>query len=101
MIRASDTTYHTWLERGHHQVSSGDNKDKDKDTHKHKYKDKDRAFKKESLPVYINLVLMRSNRYIQTRSDMALHLTKTDKDKYKDKDIPKDKDKGKDKDKVH
>ena len=30
---------------------------------------------------------MRSNRYIKTSSDMALHLTKTDKDKYKDKDI--------------
>ena len=47
MIRASDSTYHTWLERGHHQVSSGDDKDKDKDTHKDKYKDKDRAFKKK------------------------------------------------------
>ena len=31
MIRASDSTYHTWLERGQHQVSSGD----DKDTYKH------------------------------------------------------------------
>ena len=27
MIRASDSTYHTWLERGQHQVSSGDDKD--------------------------------------------------------------------------
>ena len=32
MIRASDSTYHTWLERGQHQVSSGDDKDKYKDT---------------------------------------------------------------------
>ena len=41
MIRASDSTYHTWLERGQHQVSSGDDKDKYKDT-QIKYKDKDR-----------------------------------------------------------
>ena len=29
---------------------------------------------------------MPSNRYIQTKSDMALYQTKTDKDKDKDKD---------------
>ena len=45
MIRGSDSTYHTWLEREQHRVSSGD--DKDKDTHKDKYKDKDRVFKKK------------------------------------------------------
>ena len=32
MIRASDSTYHTWLERGQHQASSGDDKDKYKHT---------------------------------------------------------------------
>ena len=47
MIRATDSTYHTWLEGGQHRVSSGDDKDKDKDTHKDKYKDKDRALKKK------------------------------------------------------
>merc|ERR1712016_83982 len=47
MIRASQSTYHTWLERGQHQGSSGDDKDEDTDTHKDKYKDKDRALKKK------------------------------------------------------
>ena len=47
MIQESDTTYYTWLERGYHRVSVGDDKDKEKDTHKDKYKDKDRAFKKK------------------------------------------------------
>ena len=47
MIRASQSTYHTWSERGQHQGSSGDDKDEDTDTHKDKYKDKDRALKKK------------------------------------------------------
>ena len=61
MIRASHSTYHTWSERGQHRGSSGDDKDKDKDTHKDEYKDKD-SFQEESLPVYINLVILR--RYL-------------------------------------
>ena len=48
MIRASQSTYHTWSERGQHRGSSGDDKDK--------YKDKDRSFKKKVF-LYIKVEL--------------------------------------------
>ena len=58
-------TYHTSLERGQHQGSSGDDKGNDKDTHKAKYKDKDKGktFKKK-----VKVLCLAINIYRQTGS---------------------------------
>ena len=52
MIRALQSTYHTWSERGQHWGSSRGDKDEDTDTHIDEYKDKDRAFKRKSSCIY-------------------------------------------------